>query len=75
MWRSVSLLALSVGLGVAIRSSYLRWQRLTERERFLLGMKEASTPQRMHPEEKKRLSLLHSPWWAIWRWLPELWRQ
>ena len=62
-------------LGVIGGFSYRRWQRLAERERFLLGMKEASRPRNMHPDEKSKLKLLRSPWWALWRWLPDLWRR
>jgi hypothetical protein len=67
------LLAALAALGVILAFSYRRWQRLTERERFLLGMKEASQARNMHPDEKSKLKLLRSPWWAIWRWLPALW--
>lgn len=68
------LVAALGGLGVIVGFSYRRWLRLTERERFLLGMKEASRPRNMHPDEKSKLKLLRSPWWALWRWLPDLWR-
>lgn len=54
---------------------YWRWQEVTERERFWLGMKSLSTPGRLRPENDVRLKMLRSPWWAIWRWLPDLWRQ
>jgi hypothetical protein len=54
---------------------YRRWRELTERERFVLGMKSASTPGQLRPENDGRLKMLRSPWWAIWRWLPDLWRQ
>lgn len=54
---------------------YRRWRELTERERFVLGMKSVSTPGQRRPENDGRLKMLHSPWWAIWRWLPDLWRQ
>lgn len=66
------------GLGVVaflLSVSYGRWQALTDRERFLLGMKQASTPGRMTAEETTRLRLLRSPWWAFWRWVPDLWRR
>jgi hypothetical protein len=66
---AVGILALLVGF------FYHRWQQLTERERFILGMMEASTPQRMLPNEKARLKLLRSPWWALWRWVPDLWSE
>jgi len=54
---------------------YWRWHELTERERFVLGMKSLSTPGQLRPENDGRLTMLHSPWWAIWQWLPDLWRQ
>ena len=54
---------------------YRRWQEVTERERFLLGMKSFSTPDQLRPENDVRLKMLRSPWWAIWRWLPALWRR
>ena len=60
-------------LSLLVGFCYYRWQQLTERERFLLGMMEASTPQRMHSNERARLKLLRSPWWVVWRWLPDLW--
>jgi hypothetical protein len=59
------------GLALMVGFSYRCWQRLTERERFLLGMKEASTPKKMLPDERSKLKLLRSPWWAFWRWLPD----
>jgi hypothetical protein len=52
-----------------------RWVKLTERERFLLGVKEAATPTRLDSGERARLAVLRSPWWALWRWLPDLWRR
>jgi hypothetical protein len=60
-------------IGLVVGLCYIRWQRHTERDRFILGMMEASTPDRMRPKEKERLRLLRSPWWAFWRWLPDLW--
>ena len=69
-----SLLVLA-GLGLVLACSYRRWQRLTERERFLLGMKKASRPENMGPDEKSKLELLRSPWWVVWRWLPDLYRR
>jgi len=63
------------GVGVLLAISYRRWRQATERERFMLAMKDASIPRRMSPEERLRLKLLRSPWWAVWRWLPELWRR
>jgi hypothetical protein len=75
MWLAVYLLLVLAGLGLILASSYRRWQRLTERERFLLGMKKASRPENMDPDEKSKLKLLRSPWWAFWRWLPDLYRR
>jgi hypothetical protein len=72
---AVYLLFMLAGVGVILAFSYRRWQQLTERERFLLGMKEASRPRNMHPDEKSRLKLLRSSWWAVWRWVPDLWRR
>jgi hypothetical protein len=69
------LLAALLGVGMLLRRSYHRWREATERERFFLAMKEASIPVRMSPEDRLRLELLRSPWWAMWRWLPELWRR
>jgi hypothetical protein len=66
------MLAGMAGLTLLLISSYWRWQKLVERERFFLAMKEASTPESMRPEERSRLELLRSPWWAVWRWLPDL---
>ncbi len=81
MWLALALfsvLALALfsvlGLGLILASSYVRWQQLIERERFLLGMKQASTPNKMCPSERSRLKVLRSPWWAVWRWVPGLWR-
>lgn len=51
-----------------------RWQHWVERERFFLAMKSASAGHRLPPEEASRLDLLDSPWWAVWRWVPDLWR-
>ncbi len=61
-------------LGFVLGHLYVRWRELTERERFLLRLKEAATPQRMHPEESARLEFLRSGWWAVSHWLPDLWR-
>lgn len=55
----------------AIRYAYSRWQESVERERFVLAMKAASTPDLLDRNERARLRLLRSPWWAVWRWLPE----
>jgi hypothetical protein len=41
----------------------------------VLGLKSLSTPGQLRPENDGRLRMLHSPCWAIWRWLPDLWRQ
>lgn len=72
---AVYLLFMLAGVGVILAFSYRRWQQLTERERFLLGMKEASRPRNMHPDERLKLKFLRSSWWAVWRWLPDLWRR
>ncbi|HLE71085.1 MAG TPA: hypothetical protein VJH87_15505 [Vicinamibacteria bacterium] len=55
--------------------SYRRWLTLIERERFLLGMKAASHPENLTAEERTRLKRVRSPWWAVWRWGPDLWRR
>ena len=68
------LLGVLAGLSLILALSYRRWGRLTERERFLLAMKDAARPQNLPQEERSRLELLRSPWWAVWRWLPDLWR-
>lgn len=51
--------------------AHRRWQKSVERERYVLAMKAASTPDRLEPGERARLRLLRAPWWALWRWLPE----
>ncbi len=71
VWGAVVLGALGLVLG----HLYVRWRELTQRERFLLGLKEATTPQRMHPEERARLEFLRAGWWAVFHWLPDLWRR
>ena len=48
-----------------------RWQARIERERFILALKAAATPDQLRPDERDRLQLLRAPWWAVWRWLPE----
>lgn len=73
--RLVLALAALFAVGTFLRASYLRWREATRRERFLLAMKEASTPEVMNPEEISRLRLLRSPWWAAWKWLPDLRRR
>ncbi len=75
MWLAVYLLFMLAGVGVVLAFSYRRWQQLTERERFLLGMKEASIPNNMLPDERLKLKLLRSSWWVVWRWLPDLWHR
>ena len=62
-------------LGVALQQLYRRWRQNTERERFFLGLKDVTTPAQMGTDETRRLRLLRSPWWAAWRWLPDLRRQ
>jgi len=74
MWLALALFSV-LGLGLILASSYVRWQQLIERERFLLGMKQASTPNKMCPSERSRLKVLRSPWWAVWRWVPDHWRR
>jgi hypothetical protein len=71
VWGAVVLGA----LGLVLATVYGRWRELTERERFLLRLKEVTTPQRMHPEESARLEFLRSGWWAVSHWLPDLWRR
>jgi hypothetical protein len=72
--RAILLLAI-LGVGIPfLVFAHRRWQQLTERERFFLAMKRAATPHRLLPEERSRLQLLDAPWWAVWRWLPDLWR-
>lgn len=75
MRAALYLVAILGGLSVLLGFSYWRWQELTERERFLLAMKQAATPEAMKPAEKVRLELLRSPWWGVWRWLPDLWHR
>jgi hypothetical protein len=72
---AVYLLFMLAGVGVILAFSYRRWQQLIERERFLLGMKQASTPNKMCPSERSRLKVLRSSWWVVWRWLPDLWHR
>jgi hypothetical protein len=72
---TLSLLAALLVLGLFLRVEYRLWRDATERERFLLALKEASTPTRMDPEDMQRLKRLRSPFWAVWRWLLEQWRQ
>jgi len=78
MRSGLHFLAVVGGLGFVaflLGHLYRRWRELTERERFLLGMKSVSTPSQLRPENSGRLNMLRSPWWVIWRWLPDLWRQ
>jgi hypothetical protein len=70
---ALSLLAALLVLGLFLRVEYRLWREATERERFMLALKEASTPQRMAPEDMLRLRRLRAPFWAVWRWLLELW--
>lgn len=69
------LLGVLAVLGLILAQNFQRWSRLTERERFILGMKEISRPGNMTVKERHRLEFLRSPWWAVWRWFPELWRR
>ena len=72
---TLSVLFVLLGVAVFLRVEYRLWREATERERFMLALKEASTPQRMNAEDGLRLKRLRSPWWAVWRWLIALWRQ
>ena len=69
------LFGLLLGLAIGLATSVLhrRWQALHARERFLLGMKQMSTPALMTEEETQRLRLLRTPWWALSVWLRDLW--
>jgi hypothetical protein len=71
----LSLLAALLVVGLLLRVEYRLWREATERERFMLALKEASTPQRMEPADVLRLKRLRSPGWAVWRWLFDRWRQ
>jgi hypothetical protein len=64
-----------VGAGLYLRVAYRRWREATERERFFLAMKEISSPEQMSAENRLRLRLMRSPWWALWRWWPDFWRR
>jgi hypothetical protein len=66
---------LLLGLGLLLAFSYGRWKKLRERERFLLSMMEITTPRRMGPGQRARLAILQTPWWAVWRWLPDRWQR
>ena len=72
---TLSLLAAVLVLGLFLRVEYRLWREATERERFMLALKEASTPARMDPEDMLRLRRLRAPFWAVWRWLLDLWRE
>jgi hypothetical protein len=71
---TLSLLAAVLVLALFLRVEYRLWREATERERFMLALKEASTPARMDPEDMLRLRRLRAPFWAVWRWLLDLWR-
>jgi hypothetical protein len=71
----LSFVAAVLVLGLFLRVEYRLWREATERERFLLALKEASTPARMEPEDRRRLKRLRSPFWAVWTWLLELWHR
>jgi hypothetical protein len=66
---------LLLGLGLLSASTFRRWQKLCDRERFFLTMKEITIPKRMSRKEKDRLELLRAHGWLVWRWLPDLWRR
>ena len=70
---ALSLVAALLVLGLFLRVEYRLWREATERERFLLALKEASTPQRMEPDDMLRLRRLRAPFWAVWQWLLDLW--
>jgi len=72
---ALSIAAVLLVAGLVLRVEYRLWREATERERFMLALKEASTPGRMDPEDLLRLQRLRSPFWAVWRWMFELWRQ
>lgn len=61
----------AVGIAGWICYAHRRWQDSVDRERFVLAMKAASTPERLEPDERDRLRRLRAPWWAVWIWLPE----
>jgi len=69
------LLGVLAVLGLILAQNFRRWRQLTERERFLLSMKQISRPGNMTAKERQRLELVRSPWWAAWRWFPDLWRR
>jgi hypothetical protein len=71
---SLSLLAALLLVGLLLRVEYRSWREATERERFMLALKEASTPKRMDPADMLRLKRLRAPFWAIWRWLLDMWQ-
>ena len=71
----VYALLLLAALAFVLVVSYLRWQQLTERDRFMLGMKAASHPENLTAEQRSTLKVVRSPWWAVWRWVPDLWRR
>jgi len=75
MTLALSLVAVALILGLFLRAEYRLWREATGHERFLLALKEASTPHRMGPEDVQRLRRLRARWWLVWRWLPALWRQ
>jgi hypothetical protein len=68
---SVLLLSLALLFGPSFR----HWRKIRERERFLLSMMVITTPRRMDPEQRARLTILQTPWWAVWRWLPDWWQR
>jgi hypothetical protein len=55
------MLAALAGLAVLLISSYWRWQKLIDRERIFLAMKEASTPESMRPTGGPDLSYCARP--------------
>jgi hypothetical protein len=55
------MLAALAGLALLLISSYWRWQKLIDRERFFLAMKEATTPESMRLEGGSNLSYCARP--------------
>lgn len=67
----IASLAVAAAALFSVRYAHHRWQENVERERFVLGMTEASTPHRLRPRDRERLERLRAPWWAVWTWVPE----
>jgi hypothetical protein len=69
----VYALLVLAGLALVLVLFYRRWQQLAERDRFLLAMKAVSHPENLTAEERAKLKLGRSSWWAVWLWVPDLW--